>query len=150
MLAVEQRPPRITVRPAAAQGRPNARAYWATPTLPHLQMSLPLVTPFAISRVLAYGIIFTKPRGEVFISAKAGIHAVCRTTYIQPAAVGTTREGSPRKGFALPNYSDMTRGLVHRSPWALIGQTLDTAGRSESKSLKWLALPSGIEPLSPP
>ena len=29
---------------------------------------------------------------------------------------------APRKGFTLPNYSDMTRGLVHRSAyWTNIG-----------------------------
>jgi hypothetical protein len=41
-------------------------------------------------------------------------------------------------------------GFVRIDPHMFIGQTLDTIGREKAKPLKYMALPSGIEPLSPP
>jgi hypothetical protein len=39
---------------------------------------------------------------------------------------------------------------LYTRPYADIGQALDSLGRVRAKPLKLLALPSGIEPLSPP
>jgi hypothetical protein len=57
----------------------------------------------------------------------------------------------PRYGFSQPNrtvpHHNWAAGLFHISD---IGQTLDTATEEGAKPLKYMALPSGIEPLSPP
>jgi hypothetical protein len=46
--------------------------------------------------------------------------------------------------------SDKWMAELSRSPCAYIGHLLDTKVRQRAKPLKSMALPSGIEPLSPP
>jgi hypothetical protein len=81
-------------------------------TLPHIQVSLPLVTALAWMRAFAMNEHFAarlvKMWGYDPIRQHPAYRCVEQPTYSRPRS--ERREGSPRKGFALPNYSDMTPG----------------------------------------